>query len=331
MSDAPRFYLIHGDDDVGIEEDLKKIRQAMGNDPNAEMSTSQYEAGDITVPDILNKVSSMPFLSDKRLLIVKGLVTYLMKTSHGKDQLERLIDEVPDLPDYARLVLVERGKLRKNLRIVKLAQEIGYCKAHATPDARDHHQWIVQRAQHDYETDIEPAAAHALASVTEGDLRRADNELVKLVSYVAGERAITEADVSLLTPYVPEAQVFDMIDALSQGDGTTAMSIMVRALDEDPSDPGFRMFGLISSHFKALLMVREYLDNGGNRNERTMGKELKMHWYRAKKLRGQSRAFSVKALEKIYRRLQEYDEQVKTGRIHIRMALELFVASVAKN
>jgi DNA polymerase III delta subunit len=38
----------------------------------------------------------------------------------------------------------------------------------------------------------------------------------------------------------------------------------------------------------------------------------------------------VPELERIYRRLQQYDFEVKTGQIQIRFALELFVSSVAR-
>ena len=51
----------------------------------------------------------------------------------------------------------------------------------------------------------------------DGDLRAADSELYKLSLYVDGERAIGEADVSLLTPYVSETSMFDMVDALAEG------------------------------------------------------------------------------------------------------------------
>jgi DNA polymerase-3 subunit delta len=312
-----------------LDDAVAQLRSSMGDGPNAEMNINELDGTEVSASRVLNKVSSFPFLADKRLIIVKGLINRLMGSKGGKADLDMLVEELPKLPEYARLVFVERGSLRSNLRIVKVARQHGYYKEFSQPE--DATQWIRQRTETEYNAQIDPAAAHALAGVTGGDLRRADNELVKLVSYVDGQRPVSEADVALLTPYVPEANVFDMIDALSRSDGKTALSLMSQALDEDASDPGFRMLGLITSHFKALLLVREYLDAGGNRNPKVMGKELGIHWYRAKKLSGQSRAFSVSQLEKIYRRLQQYDLEVKTGQIQIRFALELFVSSVARS
>src|SRR6185503_12089632 len=106
------FYLLYGNDDMSLEIALKGLRASMGSGTEAEMNTSEYEGEEVTVPKILNDVRSFPFLSDKRLVIVKGLVTHLMKNQAGKDQLETLLEAVPNLPAHARLVLVERENLK---------------------------------------------------------------------------------------------------------------------------------------------------------------------------------------------------------------------------
>ena len=52
--------------------------------------------------------------------------------------------------------------------------------------------------------------------------------------------------------------------------------------------------------------------------------------WQADKLAKQSRAFTVEQLERIYRRLQQYDHDMKTGGIEPRLALDLLVASLAQ-
>ena len=97
------------------------------------------------------------------------------------------------------------------------------------------------------------------------DLLRADNELCKLVSYVNGERPISEEDVAALTPYVPEANVFEMVDALAAGNGARALELIQQSLHDDPKDPGFRLFALIVRQFRLLLMTRDHIAQGGGR------------------------------------------------------------------
>lgn len=321
-------YLLYGDDDMALEEALRQVRAMMGDGPDADMNISHYEGQDSRVPKILNDVRSFPFLADKRMVIVKGLMAHLQRTAAGKAELEQLIEAFPQLPPHARLVLVERAGLRSNTKIVKAAQTHGYARSYSAP--KDSTQWIQRRAQEEYGALIEPGAAVALASVTGSDLRRADNELVKLVAYVDGERAIREGDVALLTPYVAEANVFDLVDALAAGNGKTALRLMLHVLEQDPSDPGFRLFALIVRQFRLLLLTREHLDGGGSRDKNAVAQLLGIHPYPAGKLVGQSRRFTLAQLEAIYRRLQRYDQEMKTGQVTPRLALELLVAALAQ-
>lgn len=326
-STSPTFYLFYGDDDMTLDDAVQKIRDSMGDDPNAEMNISEYDGENVAVAKIINDAKSFPFLADKRLVIVKGMVSTLMKTAQGKRDLEILMDAIPTLPTHSRLVLVERENLKSNLKIVKLAQEKGFLRQFSAP--KDTTQWIMQRAETQYNSQIESQAAVALASVTGSDLRRADNELVKLVSYVDGERPISENDVALLTPYVAEANVFDMVDALATGNGRVALSLMNQVLDQDPSDPGFRLFALIARQFRLLLLTREHIDTGGSADKNVLAKVLAIHPYPASKLAVQARRFRLNHLETIYRTVQQYDVDMKTGKIDPRLALELLVASLA--
>ena len=136
-------------------------------------------------------------------------------------------------------MLVEDDALAAGNRVLKAARRMsnGYIGEFKMP--RDLTRWIMQRAGEAYAAEIEPGAASAIADVVSGDLLRADNELCKLAVYVDGERAISEADVAALTPYVAEANVFEMVDALAAGDGARALELIQLSLRENPRGSGF--------------------------------------------------------------------------------------------
>ena len=334
MADAPTFYIFHGDDAFNMDAALKTLRAGMGDGPNAELNISEFDGEQASVPEVLNAVKSFPFLAERRLVIVKNLISWISRKGAGKtgkQAVETLLGDLPRLPAYARLVMVEQKELSEKNAVIKEAKNLsnGFCKLFKAP--KDSTGWIIHRAKEEYEVTIDPPAAAALASVTGEDLRRADNELIKLVSYVGDERPITEADVALLTPYVAEANVFAMVDALAIGDGKKALTLMHRSLNEDPSDPGFRLFALITRQFRLLLLTREHLSMGGSAQARDVAKAVGVSPWQAGKLATQSRSFTVAQLEQIYRRLQQYDLDMKTGRIKPHLALDLLVASLAQS
>lgn len=324
-------FLLHGDDDFGLEQELISLRAKMGDAANGDLNTSEFEGESASVPEVINAVSSYPFLADRRLAIVKGMIGWITRKGAGetgKKAVEQLVEALPGLPDWARLVFVERQTLSESNKLVKLIRELptGFEKAFGAPS--DSTGWILKRAKEAYQAEIEPRAAAALASVIGNDLRRADNELIKLVSYVDGERPINEQDVMLLTPYVADEDVFKMVDALAEGRADEAMRRMHKLLAQKGEDP-FKTYGMIVRQFRLLLTAKEFLVTGGYPNQ--MAETLRMNPFVAKKMAQQTRAFSLEQLERIYRVLLDYDIRMKTGRIEPALALDMLVASLSGN
>lgn len=330
MKSAPQFYIFHGDDSISRDEALARMRQSMGED--GDLNRSEFDGAVTPVPEVLAAVKSLPFLADKRLVIARGLISHITRRGAGqagKTATDRLIAELPGLPDYARLVLVEDGLLSEGNRLLKAAKSLdnGFIRAFAKPQNLT--RWISERAKNEYAAEITSQAAAAIASVVSDDLLRADNELCKLAAYVNDERPINEDDVAALTPYVPEANVFEMVDALATGNGARALELIQQSLHDDPKDPGFRLFALIVRQFRLLLMTRDHIAGGGGSQAPAIAKALGVHPYAARKLPGQARRFRTEQLDAILKHLQRYDQDMKTGRIQPRLALDLLVTSLA--
>ncbi|MCY3779445.1 MAG: DNA polymerase III subunit delta [Chloroflexi bacterium] len=330
MGEAPQFYIFYGDDLLRRREALARMRRSMGDD--GELNCSEFDGAATPVPEILAAAKSLPFLADKRLVIARGLISHITRKGAGqagKSAADRLIEELPNLPVFARLALVEDDTLSEGNRVLKAARRMsnGYIGEFKTPQNLT--RWIMQRAAEEYDAEIAPRAAGAIADVVNGDLLRADNELCKLAAFVDGERAISEADVAALTPYVAEANVFEMVDALAAGDGERALELIQLSLHENPRDPGFGLFGMIVRQFRLLLMTRDHLDRGGAPQAASIAKAVGAHRYTAGKLAVQARRFRVEQLDAILKRLQRYDQDMKTGRIEPRLALDLLVTSLA--
>ncbi len=324
---TPTFYVLHGSDEFRLRAAVQKMREQMGDPTTADLNTVTLDGKTASVANVLSAIRAMPFLSDKRLVIVEGMLSWLGRKGAGKSakaELETLSEGLQELPEWARLVFVEPTALSERNPILKLAQTLpnGYHKAFNPP--RNPTRWITERARDEYGTAIEPAAAMALASVVGDDLRAADSELAKLAAYVNGERPIGEMDVALLTPYVVEADIFQMVDALGKRDGATAARLLHRLLDHD--EP-LRLFGMIVRQFRLLLLAREHLNEGGN--AKSAGKALGVHPYVGEKAAQQARAFTLEQLRDVYHFLLETDLGIKTGRVDAVLALDLLIAGVA--
>jgi DNA polymerase-3 subunit delta len=303
------------------------MRAQMGDPSTAELNTAVLDGKQASAADVLAAARATPFLSDKRLVIVEGMLSWLTRKGAGvtgKTELERLAEGLAHLPDWARIVFVENVTLSDRNPILNLARTEpgGFHKEFDPP--RNPTRWITIQAREAYGAEIETRAALALAAVIGEDLRAADSELAKLAAYVNGARPITEADVALLTPYVSEANVFEMVDAIGQRDGATASRLLHRLLDQN--DP-LQLFGMIIRQFRLLILAREYLNEGGAPKE--IGKTIGVHPFVGEKLVGQVKVFSLEQLETIYHFLLETDIGIKTGKVDSILALDLLIAGVS--
>jgi len=317
---TPTFYVLHGDDEFSLKALIHKMQTDLNDPAGLNMATLDGSSA----MHAINAVSAVPFLADKRLVIVEGMLDKAPKA-----ELETLAEELPHLPDFARLVFRENKTLSEKNAILQLARnhERGYEKNFSIP--ADLSQWIIRQAKSVYNLEFTPIAAAALASVINKDLRAADSEIVKLGAFVDFARPITEKDVAALTPYVAEADIFEMVDAIGQRDGQKAMRLTQNLLSQG-NDP-LSLFGMINRQFRLLILAKEYLNENGT--PAGMGKAIGVHDFVAsKKLAPQAGRFrEIKSLESIYKKLVEYDYSIKMGKLEAEMALQLFIAGITGN
>lgn len=325
---TPTFYVLHGTDEFSRRAQVDAMRASMGDPATADLNLTVLDGKSVSAAEVLSAARSMPFLSDKRLVIVEGMIEWLSRRNAGKAakaDLALLVDGLASLPESTRLVFVENVALSERNAVLKAAKSVagGFHKLFEPP--RNPTRWITTQASEVYDAEIETPAAMALAEVIGSDLRAADSELAKLAAYVNGARPITERDVALLTSYVAEADIFQMVDALGRRDGKTALRLLHRLLEN--GDP-LQLYGMIVRQFRLLILAREHLNGGGTPKQ--IGKAIGVHPFVGEKLAGQVRSFSLDQLETIYHALLDTDIAIKTGKVDGVLALDLLIAGIAE-
>ncbi len=326
---APRAIVIHGDDDVGAEEALTKLRGEMGTSPNADFNISEFDGSVSDVSEIISAVSSYPFLADARMVIVRGMLKWLTRKGAGetgKAGIARLSAELPHLPEWARLIFVERETLPDTNPIIKAMKEIDHAQIKLYPVPRDLPRWLMNRSQKVYNMPLEETAARALALVVGSDLRGADNELCKLADYVGDAGKITEADVAVMTSYLPEVTIWAAIKDIAEGRGKKALERIHQLLMDKKGNDPIGIFAMIIRQFRFLLLTKEYLSapNDGTPLADALGVKTASEYI------AQSKAFKLDELERIYKALQDYDFKMKVGMIAPEMALDIMIISLSR-
>lgn len=326
------FYLIHGDDEFTRTERLSSLRQRMGDPVMGELNTIKLDGGKATLEELQHYCNTVPFFSDRRLIIVEGLLTHIQQTTKGdqrKEHIQSLVDYVPAMPATTRLVFVETAPVDSQhpLRLlIQRDETIGRDLECRMPQGPQLARWIRQRVERRGGA-ISAEAARWLSASTGGNIRLLSQEIDKLLSYVDRARSICEEDVQLLVTDVHEASVFDMVDALGRRDGAAAMQLL--HLRIEAGDHPLALQGMVARQIRILIQVKELAEGGADRS--LIARKLGLHSFVVRKALEQERNFSMDRLVHIHQRLLEADVAIKTGLVDGILALDMMIARLSSD
>lgn len=313
------FYIFHGNDTHTQKEVLGNLLAKLGDPGMVDLNTTRLE-GAITYAQVVQACSALPFLAKARVVLASDFLT----GKPDKTVIKQLAAFLPQLPETTRLFFLESDKLPENHELLKLAETAanGHVRFFARPEGVGVERWIRQRAT-EKNGRISPQATQLLAANIGNNLQILDNELEKLLLY-AGTREVSSEDVQKLCPYVAEANIFELVDALGNRHSKKAALLLQQKFNEG-AEP-FQLFAMFVRQFRLLIQVKELADAG--EKPPAIAQELRLHSFVLGKIYQQARGFSMNQLEQIYRHLLEVDVAVKTGRQDMETALILLVANL---
>jgi DNA polymerase-3 subunit delta len=336
------FYVLHGDDAFSLDEELAGLRAKLaGGDPvMGDLNTTTFDGARLTLGELRHATDAIPFMAERRLVIVHGLLTRLApggrsrrggsaaEASGAKGEfLEQLAEYLPHLPDTTRLVFVEAETLSDSHPILEVAREEkkhhrAWIRLYRLPRERELPRWIRQRAEEKGGT-ISSEAVSLLAALVGADLRLLDQEIEKLLLYADG-RQVTSDDVQALVSHARETSIFDLVDCVGRRQTDRALQLLHRLLED--GEPALYLLAMLARQIRILIQVAELQERGLTPKE--VARRLKLHPYVVEKGLAQARNFDLAQLESAHERLVKTDWAIKTGEAEEVLALDMLVVAL---
>jgi DNA polymerase-3 subunit delta len=260
---------------------------------------------------LIDAVSTLPFLSPRRLVVVRDLS--LNKTL--ADNLEHIVDNTADTTD---LVIIEshidgRSKYLSNLKKIADTREFEHLEGDALI------KWIVEQVmllggQINYET------AQALVDRAGTNHQLLANELQKLILY---NPKITTLSIQLLTTYNPQSSIFTMLDAAFAGNMTEALKLYTeqRAQGMEPQ----AILGMITWQLHALSIVK----TAGSWPVQEIANKSKLSPFVVRKNLANARKITEKKLISLFELAIKIDKQMKTTAVSPDDAVQALIMAFA--
>lgn len=330
-----KLIVLRGNDPVAIKDALLGLKKGLGATAFSDLNISTRDDNNLNFADLQSLALAIPFLSDRRLVIIERARSLLSKS----ELCTKFEDLFLELPESTTLVFVIEDSCSKKRGALVWENEKSYSwltrfvLEHGSiarlincvlPEEEDMPAWILRKAKL-MEGNLRPDGARLLASYVGNDTLRAEQELDKLISYVGVQGIIGPNEVLLLTAREQEGNVFAFTDALGERNRSKAMQQFLLLTENNDV---FEISGMIYRQFRLLIRTREVLDRAGR--EADVEQKLQLPSFVARKLYDQAQRFNMSQLIKIYQRLLEIDEGMKSGGMAGNIAYTILIAELTR-
>jgi len=327
-------HVLVGEDDFSIRQALDEIKKGIGDASALMTNTTVLDGQKVTPAELHAAAGTVPFLADRRLVIVEGLLERFepkagnnrRRSARSKDAAEgyqEIAVAIKALPDFTDLVVLggkigSANPLLRELAALKAVRNFTMLRGGQLT------QWVERRVA-DAGGSISPQAIRLLARYVGSNLWIMAAEVDKLCLYAAGRR-IEEADVRALVSYAQEGSVFAMVDAILEFRGGTAQGLLQQLLRQGAAPA--QLLVMLSRQVRFIYQIRELRGQGLARAEIQKRVGLTSDFVLSKAWE-QADHYAPGRIREVYHRLLEADLAIKTGRMEGELALYVLIAELS--
>lgn len=239
-------FLFIGNDAYSKEKAIEKLKSSLFGKSSDDLNYKAFDGRQTNASEILGFISTVPFLSPKRLAVIKefeklppesraSIVGYIKKPAGSACLVLDLKDDsvVADHKDLARYVSINRFE--------KLADS-------------DFSEWVKAFLSSNGKKKIEPDALEDLRELQAEDLQSLARELEKLIAFVGEKNQISAEDVSEVVGKNVSFSVFDLVSAIEKNDVDQALGLIADLVSSGKRH--YEIIGLLCWHLRRVSRAK---------------------------------------------------------------------------
>ena len=319
------FYLLYGEDTYRSSKKLEEIKRKYLEKyrDGLDISILDFEEN-LTLERIEAEMTAMPFLTPKRLVVLKNFLLASGQKAEFQDKVRLILKKIPET---TLVIFYESGLPDRRSKLFKQLDQPRFSQNFPNLTEIQLRNWLKNWALEN-KTKLNEESIATLVEYVGNDLWRMENELLKLALYNMGEkernREIKKEDVQLLVSRKVEVFDFDLSNALGLADFSAALNILAKR--QELGEYSLVLLAMIQSQIRSFLLLKDLLERKLSFSQ--ISKALGWKSGRVYVLSRVCQNFSLAKLKKIYSQIADYDIMVKTGDIQPEVALDLVVGKI---
>lgn len=322
--------LLYGREEYLIRWAVDALIGKYVNEVSRDMDFSRLDGTAVTLDQIRNNCETLPFLSEKRVVLLSDfkLMEGGKTKGFGEDEEKHLAEYLKKLPENCMLIITSEGA-DKRKKLYKSVSESGAVYEFGELDEKSLKSYIEKRFKESGKTARAAVIARLIEASgyydkeTDYTLYNLENDIKKAVAFNEEPEIGFETVDSTISGNI-DTNVFAMIDALGSNHKDEAYQMLHNLLVSGEKE--YKLLALLCSHFEIILSVKEMKEEGKSFAE--MKDILGIHEFRIKKAAMFAEKYTAASLRKILRKTYEIDKNIKTGLLESSLALELFISEI---
>lgn len=310
-------YLVLGQDDYFVQEELNKLMKQLNVDP---FNTTTYQCNQTMMENIVEDALTIGLFAEEKLVILEQpffLTAQQVKVSFevNTDLLLSLLEKSD--PSIHVVIVSRYPKLDERKKVVKAIKKL--CQIVEAETLTDQNfETILRKLIKEANLNINQEGYQYMVKHLEHDMLRIKSEIEKLSLY--GKPITVEVLEKLMSRRI-EDNVFLLVEAMILNQKQEALSLLndLMVHQEEP----IKIIVLVANQIRLLYQVKELSSQYLSQSE--IAQYLGVHPYRVKLALNQVNRHSSDQLLSTLSQLASLDEGIKLGKVDKVKGLELFI------
>lgn len=317
-------YLLEGEEEFIKQSALNTIKKTLL--PQGMEALNETELENPTVSQVVAACETMPFMSEKRLVVIKECDFLSAKGKGDEKELERLMDYLPQMPAQTVLIFYQRGKMDARKKLVQRIKAMDGIVSFSSLSDSELARWMAKTLKAYGKTISFDVANYLMFSVGR-DVTLVKGELDKLAAHAGEREEIGKADIDAICSKSMECTVFELTDEIVAGNIVKAMQLLTYLL-KTGSDR-ITILQMMIRQYRILYHLTLMQSEGKPRSD--IQKALAIPSFAVERAQKQASAYTKNQLQKAVNRLIETDFKIKSGKLNPEGALENIILNMQQS
>lgn len=317
-------YVFCGLDEELIKDGVNLIVKREISEDLKELNLIRIDGINTTFDDIMNACETMPFMGDKKVVIVYR-ANFLQEKSDstGTKIYNEMKEYISNLPPYTILIMYyllndKRDRPNKNRKLATIGKHLSI--VHCDKLKKDKYIKKVAEVFKDRGKQIGKVELTYFCDKVQNNFDIIKREADKLVSYCEG-REIKKDDINMLILNSNEDDIFDLVELIAQKKVDKAIDIMKEILYK--SDQHMLIISAIEKHFFRLYEIKLKIAKGKRLDE--LVADYRLPQFVCEKLVSQAGRFTEKQLSELVKLCVKAETKLKSTGIDKTMEMEFLL------